>query len=172
LYLRSDATPDRLSGVLFGIPSGVAGVRATLYLMRDLVRRYRTDLAVRERAAALTQHLPQKSWTREIRALHEYVRDGIRYLKDTNGVEVVQTPVVTMAVKHGDCDDKATLLAALLESIGHPARFVAVGFEPGKYSHVYVESKIGEQWAPLETTSMMSPGMAPLRIVQRMIVKV
>lgn len=167
------AASNGLSGVLFGIPSGAAGVRATLMLMRELARRYRADPAIRERAASLVQHLPQKSWLAEVKALHAFVRDGIRYLKDTNGVEVVQTPVVTLAVEHGDCDDKATLLATFLEAIGHPARYVAVGFEPGRYSHVYVETKVGPKWIPLETTADgYEPGMAPLRAVQKMIVKV
>lgn len=172
MYLGT-ATPDRLSGVLFGIPSGVDGVRATLAVMRAFVRNYRGSIPIMEKAAALTQHLPQKAWSAQVRALHRYVRDGIRYIKDPVGIEKVQTPTVTMEIQHGDCDDKATLLAALLESIGHPARFVAVGFEkPGDFSHVYVETKIGNQWVPLETTTYVPAGMRPPRIVSRMTLKV
>lgn len=162
-----------LSGVLLGIPSGADGVRATLLLMRSLVKAYKINETVHAKARSLTQHLPQKDWSGEVRALHRFVRDGIRYLKDTHGVERVQTPLVTLSYETGDCDDKATLLAALLEAIGHPARFVAVGFsEPGKYSHVYVETKIGERWIPLETTAQYEPGLAPLRAVSRMTVSI
>jgi len=158
-----------LSGVLLGIPEGAKGVRATLRLMAALARRYRSDLKIRETAADLVQHLPQKAWGAQIRALHAFVRDGIRYLKDPNGVELVQTPLVTLEVRHGDCDDKSVLLATLLESIDHPARYVAVGFEPGRFSHVYVETKLGARWHALETTADMPAGFAPLRAVTRMI---
>ena len=171
MYLAGTGS-NRLEGVLLGIPSGAGGVRATLLLMRDLVRTFRSNLTIRSRAAALVQHLPQKAWARQVAELHAFVRDGIRYLRDTNGVEVVQTPLVTLAQEYGDCDDKATLLGALLESIGHPVRFVAVGFEPGRYSHVYVETKIGDAWTALETTAPYEPGAAPLRVMQRMTVKV
>ena len=165
--------PSHLSGALLDIPSGAAGVRVTLRLMRDLVRQYRTDVNLRHTAASLVQHLPQKDWAGQVRTLHEFVRDGIRYIRDVNGVETVQTPDVTLRVKYGDCDDKATLLATMLESIGHPARFVAVGFkEPERYSHVFVETPIGEKWRTLETTVDVPAGWTPRGIKARMIQKV
>lgn len=161
MYLGKSATPDKLSGVLLGIPSGVAGVRVTLAIMRSLSRRFKTDLTIRKKAAALTQHLSQKDWSGQVRALHGFVRDGIRYIKDIDGVETVQTPLFTLQNEYGDCDDKSTLLAALLASIGHPSRFLAIGMEPGKFSHVLVETRIGDKWIPLETTAPVPPGWLP-----------
>jgi transglutaminase-like putative cysteine protease len=172
LYLQKPPG-SQLSGVLLGIPSGPRGIATTVRVMRDIARHFQTNLLVRERAAALTQHLPQKAWAEQVEALHRYVRDGIRYLPDPEDSELVQTPVVTMQLEHGDCDDKATLLAALLKSIRHPARYVAVGYEPGKFSHVYVETRIGERWIPLETTAPFPAGFAGnLRPVTKMIVRV
>lgn len=172
MYLRGPGSKQENTSFLFGIPSGTDGVRATLGVMRALVRQFRTNEEIHALARRLTMKLPQKDWSGEVRALHAYVRDGIRYLKDTNEVERVQTPLVTVDIGTGDCDDKSVLLATLLEAIGHPARFVAVGFEPGHFSHVYVETKIGPKWIPLETTAYMQPGQAPLRAVSRLIVKV
>jgi len=149
------------SSVLLGIPSGVEGVRATLKIMRALVRKHRATLPIREFAMRLTQSLPQKDWAGQVRKLHEFVRDGVRYVKDVNGVETVQTPDYTLRMRAGDCDDKATLLAALLESIGHPSQFLAVGPVPGRFSHVLVETRIGARWVPLETTAPVSAGWAP-----------
>jgi transglutaminase-like putative cysteine protease len=158
---------------MFNIPSGPPGIAATVRVMRDIARHFQSNLLVREKAGALTQHLPQKAWAQQVEALHRYVRDGIRYLPDPEDVELVQTPVVTMDIEHGDCDDKATLLAALLKSIRHPVRFQAVGYEPGKFSHVYVETRIGDRWIPLETTAPFPMGFAGnLRPVSRMIVRV
>lgn len=138
---------------LYAIADGPQGTRQTLRLMGKLVRAARTDPAIREKAADLVADIPGQAFREEVRRLFGFVRDEIRYLGDVNGVETIQAPDVTLQNRHGDCDDKATLLAALLESIGHPARFVAVGFtDPYSYDHVYVESRIGPDWVPLETT--------------------
>ena len=39
----------------------------------------------------------------------------------------------------GDCDDLATLLAAMLMSIGNECRFMVVGFEDKNPSHVFCQ---------------------------------
>jgi transglutaminase-like putative cysteine protease len=166
VYLDGGAS-TQLSGALLDIPSGAAGIRATLKIMRELVREYKTNVQIRDFAARLVQDLPQKDWAGQVERLHAFARDGVRYV---DGVETVQTPLVTLQVRYGDCDDKATLLATMLKSIGHPARFVAVGFtEPGRFSHVYVETLIGRRWIPLETTMPVAAGWNPPRIVARMI---
>lgn len=82
-------------------------------------------------------------------------------MRDVNTVETVQTPDKTLLDGSGDCDDQAVLLGSLLESIGHPARFLAVGFQPGVFAHVLVEGKIGARWVPLETTERWPAGRAP-----------
>lgn len=143
------------------IPEGVAGIRATLDRMTALVRDGKKMMQVRQKAAGLVQQCAQKSWACEVQSIFEYVRDQVRYVQDPSNVELIQTPVKTLEFMYGDCDDKSILLAALLESIGHPTRFIAVGFEPGIYSHVYVETKIGNTWYPLETTEPVQMGWSP-----------
>lgn len=120
-------------------------------------------------AVQLTRHLPQKDWLGEVNALFDFVQGHIRYIRDIRNVETLQTPEKTLQLKAGDCDDKSTLLAALLESIGHPARFHAVGFAPGKFSHVFVETLVGGKWMPLETTEPYDAGRAPSGAVMHMI---
>lgn len=139
---------------LFSISDGPRGTRQTLRLMAQLVREAtRNTPAIRNRAADLVAFVPGQGFREQARLLFQFVRDQIRYLGDVNGVETIQAPDVTLSLGYGDCDDKATLLAALLESIGHPARFVAVGFgAPGEFDHVFLETKIGSDWIPMETT--------------------
>jgi transglutaminase-like putative cysteine protease len=150
--------------LLADLPSGEAGTYATVRLMRRFVQQFKTSTQVRQEALALIQDLPQKDWYGEVEALFSWVRDHIRYVRDINGVETLQTPLVTMELGTGDCDDKASLLASLLESIGHPTRFVAVGFQhPREYSHVYLETRIGTRWIPLDATLIDKPmGTAPM----------
>lgn len=143
------------------IPEGIPGISATLKVMGGLVKQYKKSMAVRNMALSLTQSCLQKDWACEVRSLHQYVRDNIRYVNDITDVETVQTPDKTLELGAGDCDDKSVLLCALLESIGHPTRFVAIGFEPGIYSHVYCATKVGAQWVPLETTEYVEAGWEP-----------
>lgn len=149
--------------LLMEIPNGIDGVRATLKVMSALVRGGKKSPAVRAKALALTQHLRQKDRTGEIRALYEYVRDRIRYVRDIHNVETVHTPEQVMRQESGDCDDKAVLLASLLESIGHPSAFWAIGTKSrNQYSHVLVLTRVGpKSWLPLETTEPVAFGWRP-----------
>lgn len=145
----------------YRISPGVEGVRETLVLMRSIVRQSKADPTVIVAAREMTSHLASKNWNGEIAALFSFVRDRVRYVLDPNGVETLATPARLLRERTGDCDDKVTLLAALLEAIGHPTRFVAVGFSPGALTHVYLETKAGNAWIPLETTEAVQMGELP-----------
>ena len=153
------------------LPAGESGTVATLRLMSSLVSRYKRSPEVRESALSLIEDLKPKDRIGEVNALFTFVRDHIRYVRDIRGLETVQIPTVTMDLSAGDCDDKSTLLASLLESVGYPTRFVAVGYAgPGVYSHVYVECLIGPQWVPLDATVLQPLGWSPRRSASRMVV--
>lgn len=152
-------TTPKPPGQLASIPNGYDGMRATLQVMKDFARASvaNPEQIVRTKAEQLVRNLPARQWFGEIRALQEFVRDEIRYLRDPVDMERVATPEMTLQIGQGDCDDKATLLAALLDSIGHPARFVALAFNGEGFSHVLVETKVRNtgndraDWMPLET---------------------
>lgn len=142
-------------------------------MMRDLARRYQRHSAIYTRARALIARVPARDWTGEIRAIFEWVQRNIRYTRDTRLAETLQTPPATLELGQGDCDDLATLLAAMLGAIGHPARFVAVGFRrPGAYSHVYAEGWTGAQWIALDAAVPHRMGWSPPGAVARMVVTV
>ena len=146
------------------IADGDAGTRETLKIMADFARAAVRNPAqtIRQRAISLFSGIPPRQFTSEIRALQAFVRDQIRYMRDPYGVELVQTPEKTLELGVGDCDDKSTLLAALLMASGHPSQFVAIGFDAGgPFSHVLVETKVGNRWLPLETIINKEPGWFP-----------
>jgi transglutaminase-like putative cysteine protease len=138
--------------------------------MRDVVRRYKRHPQVRGTATDLVRDLPQKDRVAEVTRIFGFVRDRIRYVRDVRGVETMQTPDATLDVGQGDCDDKSILLAALLESVGYPTRFVAIGYRPGRFTHVYVETLLGLRWVPLDSTEPNGVGWAPRPAPQRMVV--
>lgn len=125
-----------------------------------MVKHFKKDMQIRGLAQTLVSDLPgHKNWTGQIKALHGFVQDNVQYVRDVRGVETLATPLKTLETMQGDCDDQATLLASLLESIGHPTRFVAMKHSTfGPYVHVYTETKIGDKWYPLETTEKFPAG--------------
>lgn len=154
------------------LPPGEAGTYETLVHMRDAARASirSTHQQVRELALELTRGLRERDWFAQARALHAYVRDQVRFTRDPTdsdgGLELVQTPEKTLEYLQGDCDDKATLLAALLISLGHPARFVAVGIAGEPFSHVLVETKIDQNWLGAETILKVPLGWFPRNVTK------
>lgn len=157
---------------LQGIPSGAAGTRETLRIMRTLTREWRVHPRLRQLAKKIVQPCPSKSASCEVGRIHAFVSSKIRYVRDVAGVETIQTPDLTLRDRCGDCDDQALLVASLLQSIGRPARFIAVGKTPGKYQHVYTETPIGPDWVAVETTEQGWPVGRKPRGVARMVQKV
>lgn len=158
-----------LQATLHNIPEGKDGVRETLRLMSKLVKQGKSNISIRTLAGQLTKNLPQKNFYGEIDAIHRFVQNEIRYVKDIRNVETIQTPIVTLNNRYGDCDDKSTLTAALLESIGHPTRFVACGFNGKDPSHVFVQTVFNNRWLSVETTEPVKLGWTPPNITIKMI---
>jgi transglutaminase-like putative cysteine protease len=155
---------------LMGTLSGNAGIRQTLRRMAAIARGYKTAPLVRETALKVLGRVPEKNWRAECAALLAYVQEHVKYVRDVLGVETLQTPVQTLRLRRGDCDDQSMLLAALLMSVGHPARFVAVGSETNTFCHVLVQTKIGADWVWCEPINRGWPmGKAPFKFKSMMI---
>lgn len=150
---------------LHGIPAGAEGTRATLRVMRALVREWKIHPRMRQLAKKIVQRCPSKNIRCEVTQIHAYVSNTIRFVRDVAGVETVQAPDVTLRDQCGDCDDQAVLVGALLNSIGHPVRFMAVGFRPGQFAHVYTETPIGPNWVAVETTENWPVGRKPRGLI-------
>jgi transglutaminase-like putative cysteine protease len=152
------------------LSEGVTGIRETLALMVQIARHTRkSSYVVRNHAAQVVQGLRQKAWVDEVKTIHAWVRDNIRYVRDIRDVETLATPEKTLENRYGDCDDKALLVAAMLEAIGHPARFVAVGRKLNEYEHVLVETKMGNRWVAVETTEPVALGWYPISHPHRLV---
>lgn len=143
------------------VPDGEAGTKRALSVMARYASDAKADWRIRCIALDLVKDLPAKDYLAEITLIHRYVRDNIRYVRDIRDVETIATPLETLRTGQGDCDDKATLLAALLESIGVECRFCAVGKSPGYWSHVLTQALYRGKWLSLEATEPVSPGWHP-----------
>ena len=163
--------PDYAS-TLQALPAGRRGTLATLVVMARVAREAKVDPMIRRLAVDIVSAWPEKDTLAEAEALQCWVRDNIRYTGDVDGIETVQTPAVTLDSAAGDCDDKATLLAALLATIGHRPELVAVGPNNQEFSHVLVEDIIGPLRVALETTEQVAAGWYPPDLPARLVMPV
>mgnify|MGYP002780999432 CR=1 FL=1 len=154
--------PD-LRAAVMPLADGSRGVFQTIRVMRSLVTQFRVDPVIRGVAVTLINLVPEKDTLGEIRTLFEFVRDRVRYTRDVLDVETLSTPVKTLELAAGDCDDKSVLLATLLEAVGIPTRFVVTGYaQPGVYEHVYVLAMLSDgSFLPLDASEPQPPGWEP-----------
>lgn len=144
--------PPLRASTLAAIPSGIAGIDRTLAEMVRLTRQWRKDPGIWELSRKITVTLPSRDFRGQVERVFHWVKQNIRYVPDIRDVETLATPRATLEVMSGDCDDMSTLTAALLESIGHPTRFVALGFNNELPSHVLLETRLGSNWTALDPT--------------------
>lgn len=147
----------------FTIAGGDAGIAETVRMMQSIVFGREGVGSPQVRGAAISAVRGQQRGIDEIHAVFNWVKDNIEFRGEY--AETLQTPVITLQLGAGDCDDHTTLLAAMYESLGFETRFntVAVG-KSNEYSHVFLEVKerVSGQWLPVDTTVGSSyPGWKP-----------
>lgn len=127
-------------------------MRRTLAAMVKITRAGRRDVGVIQLARSIVVPLTARDYKGEVHALFHWVKQHIRYVADPRNVETISTPMATLTMQSGDCDDMSVLLASLLEAIGHTTRFVALAFNGEGYSHVLLETQLGSVWVALDPT--------------------
>jgi len=169
MYVRQNIGTSGSSQQLKILPDGASGIKKTLEYMHDFANEAKTMPIVRELSIRILQKVKNKDWIAELTAIQEWVMQNVRYTLDVDGVETLQRPDVTLTLSSGDCDDHSALVGAMLQSVGYPVRFVAIG-EADDYQHVYCEAMIPTgQWFSVETTERVPVGWEPDHLV-RMVV--
>ncbi len=135
--------------------------------MRDLVMAAcRSDPTIRRKSLELGTAWGSGGPRDAARNIAAYVRNNVTLVDEPDELLVDPTlmleEIETRGVTHGDCDDAAMLVAALLRSIGLPVRFKAVQATPdGSFGHVFTEYLLTDEdwsrWVPLDTTIPMIP---------------
>lgn len=122
----------------------------TLSAMCELARDGRKDPRVRGVVEKIVAEIEPGDYASESYAIYTWVCKNIRYLRDAHDVETLTTPERLLRTRAGDCDDVATLLAAMLMSCGVPCRFCVVSFRKGLPSHVFCQGLIGGRWTTFD----------------------
>jgi hypothetical protein len=127
------------------IPDGDAGVFATLQAMRALVEdAVRHSRLVRELAMRIGPMPRRGVLTNQLRTIYEFLRQYVRFRRDPIDVEHLRHPdqlaheILCEGEAEGDCDEVATLAAALLRLFGYRPVFIVAGRKPaGRFEHVF-----------------------------------
>ncbi|MDF2446974.1 MAG: hypothetical protein K0S46_2210 [Moraxellaceae bacterium] len=117
---------------------------------------------VREMALKVVRQLRQKDYLGEIAAIHAFVRDRVRYVRDARSIEQLHSAEHLLEQRQGDCDDKTILCLSMLESIGHTTRIKAVGPTRKSFNHVYGQVRHPKRpgmWINLECTEPWAVGV-------------
>lgn len=134
--------------------------------------------ASKDRLLLLTAaHIVRFSHSRDEypRVIRQWLTQAVRFVPDPVGLELIRTPhrmledLLRQGFAQGDCDDVATLAAALGKAVGSPARFRVIGFRAeGPYQHVYTELWHGNGWSELDTTrpfQLTAAQLEPARVL-------
>jgi hypothetical protein len=137
-----------MQGFVLPLPSGDAGIYATLEHMRILARNAALQPLVRNTAARAVAGVSGFDGNMQARILQGFIEDHTQFLSDPAHAEMLIEPasvvhqILTQGIAQLDCDDVATLAAAMGLAIGLRARFVIVGFGSSPnapFRHVWTE---------------------------------
>jgi tetratricopeptide (TPR) repeat protein/transglutaminase-like putative cysteine protease len=128
------------------------------------------DESVKTEAAALVKG--KSDDMAKVMALYEYVSRNIRYVSLSFGLGRIQPHAASevLANGYGDCKDKNTLLAALLDAEGFHSTSVLIGAKtkvdpdipsPSQFDHVITRVPVDGKEIWLDST----PGVAPFRVL-------
>jgi tetratricopeptide (TPR) repeat protein len=121
---------------------------------------------IRAKAEEITKGLADE--TSRTRAIYAFVSTQFRYIGVAFGIGRYQPHAATDVLSngYGDCKDKHTLLAALLESIGVKAYPALISSSqevdadvpsPGQFDHVISAIPVGDHFLWLDTTQELTP---------------
>ncbi len=128
------------------------------------------DASVKAEAAALVKG--KATDMDKVKALYDYVSRNIRYVSLSFGLGRIQPHAASevLANGYGDCKDKNTLLAALLDAEGFKSTSVLIGSQrkldpdvpsPMQFDHVITRVPVDGKEIWLDST----PGVAPFRML-------
>ena len=102
-----------------------------------LILKYKAEPIIRKLAIEITKHCKKRDYLCEVYSIYDFVINNIRYIHDIEGVDTYQSPIRTIELQAGDCDDHTILIASLLQSIGYPVVIKIISQDGETYNHIY-----------------------------------
>ena len=108
----------------------------------------------------------EKDHVSEIKAVFDWIRKNVRYVRDNYDRDTFQHPVRTLEFVGGDCDDYSITLASMLQSIGYPVKLrVIQTTNSSDWNHIYIRVGLPPgnptHWMDLDGSENRPAGWAP-----------
>jgi transglutaminase-like putative cysteine protease len=142
--------------------------------IQKLTREGRDDPRIRALAVKIVSQkcgkkhcISEKDYVSEVRAIFNYMRKNVRYVRDAVKRDTFQSATRTLEFGGGDCDDYSITMGALLESIGYPIKLrVIQTTDADDWNHIYIIVGIppgdpNQKWMSLDASLNRPAGWAP-----------
>lgn len=132
-----------------------------LRYLRTVISDYRMRPAIRDLATQIVDDagVAMRDKKGQALAIASWVKTNIYYIHELP--ERFQKPDETLRSKHGDCDDFAQLIGALIESIGIPSILVVMKIN-GKWVHIFPAARMPTGLLPLDATNRFGLEINPI----------
>ncbi|MEN1705012.1 MAG: transglutaminase domain-containing protein [Planctomycetota bacterium] len=147
----------------FALSDGEAGTLETLAAMQALA----DDAAESSVVGVFAKSVADRTGTvREfIEAVYAILDDQFMFEEDGPDEQTTTPATLVVALANGeaagDCDDLATLIAAVLQSQGIPARFIVARTGPGEWEHVLAAAVTDDGLLPIDPQDADAVGQLP-----------
>jgi len=133
----------------------IKDVEQTVEIIKALIKEHTKNPRLHLLVAELIRDCPSKAYTCYLKRIVDFVRKNIKYVRDPQKLETLRSPIRTLELGMGDCDDHVILTGTLLRIAGFPVRIVLGDTNhDGKYEHVYVKAYIPRKgWITIDTTA-------------------
>jgi len=108
-------------------------------------------------------NVPERNDKALVQAVLSYAQDNIKFFRERP--ERFASPIRTVLMGIGDCDDKTIFIATALRTFRIPVRLVFLRFQSPEtekwVSHVYPQCKLDNKWISLESVHKWEMGADP-----------
>mgnify|MGYP001569831718 CR=1 FL=1 len=141
------------AGQLSGKVENVKDIDQRVGYVIKMVKKSVRDPRIRQLAVQIVSQkcgntwcIKEKDYLGELKAIYQYMRSNVRYVRDIKDLDTFQHAIRTFEFKGGDCDCMLIAAIALLLAIGHEPRIAVIRTVGSpEWNHIYLQDGIPPQ---------------------------
>ncbi|MCH8290274.1 transglutaminase domain-containing protein [Candidatus Poribacteria bacterium] len=135
---ENQQSESALSSPMKVIKKNAPTMSDSVRIIRKMIDKFKIDSQIITLTRRIIPEVKNFDWRNELATLYNWVQGNIRYVRDPLGIDAFQTPLRTLELQSGDCDDMTSLIGAMAESIGYPIALVVSQTDPdGTFNHIF-----------------------------------
>jgi len=146
--------PQKISDSPEAYQIKIRDVSQTVEIIKALIKEHTKNPRLHLLVAELIRDCPSKAYSCYLKRIVDFVRKHVKYVRDPQRLETLRSPVRTLELGFGDCDDHTILTGTLLRIAGFPVRIVLGDTNhDNKYEHVFLKVLVPRRgWITVDTT--------------------